>query len=64
MQYWDDETPLNSVNIPGTHDTATVRKVLSRGVCAKALQWNYTQTTQDMYLNLTTSSIAPAIIYQ
>ncbi|ORX39778.1 PLC-like phosphodiesterase [Kockovaella imperatae] len=45
----EDETPLESVNIPGTHDTAT---------------WNYTQEVQDRYLDITTQGIGPAIMYQ
>lgn len=31
---------------------------------ADPAQWNYTQATQDIYLNLTTTAIPPAIIYQ
>ena len=49
MSNLDDSTPLEQVNFPGTHDTAT---------------WNYTQETQDRFLDWTTTGIGPAITYQ
>ncbi|KAK7703067.1 hypothetical protein SLS64_009338 [Diaporthe eres] len=44
MSKHPDETPLELINIPGTHDSAT---------------WNYTQATQDALANITAGDGEP-----
>lgn len=44
MSTYPDETPLVTMNIPGTHDSAT---------------WNYTQATQDALANITAGDGEP-----
>ncbi|KAF7304929.1 PLC-like phosphodiesterase [Mycena kentingensis (nom. inval.)] len=49
MRSFPDSTPLVSMNIPGSHDSAT---------------WNYTQTTQDSLIRYTGPDVPKADIFQ
>ncbi|KAJ7063523.1 PLC-like phosphodiesterase [Mycena amicta] len=49
MQLYADDTRIVSMNLPGTHDSAT---------------WNYSQATQDSLIRYTGPDVPPAVVFQ